>query len=83
MTYRRTVAISSVCVHDIAVVARYRGVSNSYPAQCKVHNCTATATVVARGLDSIERPTGQYELCPPHAEQVAERERSKSRKTVR
>ena len=54
-----------------------------YPAQCMGHNCTATATMIARGLDGIGRPTGQYELCPPHAEQVAERERAKGRKIVR
>ncbi len=48
-----------------------------YRAPCRMKNCKAKATTVARGVDSIGRPTGQYELCGLHAGQVAERERAK------
>lgn len=48
-----------------------------YQAPCKVRNCRARATVIARGVDGGGRPTGQYELCAAHAEQVAERERGR------
>ena len=54
-----------------------------YQAQCRVKNCKAKATTIARGADSIGRPTGQYELCAVHAEQVAERERGKGRGIIR
>ncbi len=54
-----------------------------YQAQCKVKNCKAKATVIARGVDSIGRPTGQYELCALYAEQIAERELAKGGEIVR
>jgi hypothetical protein len=53
-----------------------------YQAPCRVNNCTARATVIARAADSIGRPITQYELCPAHAEQVVERERAKGREIV-
>jgi hypothetical protein len=54
-----------------------------YQAQCRAKNCTARATVIARASDAIGRPKDQYELCAPHAEQIAERERAKGRKIFR
>jgi hypothetical protein len=45
-----------------------------YKAQCRVKNCKARATIIARTADSIGRPITQYELCAPHAEQIVERE---------
>jgi hypothetical protein len=53
-----------------------------YEARCRVRNCRARATTIARSVDSIGRPMTQYELCMPHAEQVAERERNKGRAIV-
>jgi hypothetical protein len=44
-----------------------------YTARCKVKNCGAQATLIARGRDAIGRPTGQHELCALHAEQIAAR----------
>ena len=38
---------------------------------------------IARAADSIGRPITQYELCAPHTEQIAERERAKERGIVR
>jgi hypothetical protein len=54
-----------------------------YDSSCRVKNCRAKATIIARGLDAIGRPTGQYELCALHAEQVEKRERAKGRKILR
>ena len=54
-----------------------------YNAQCRVKNCKARATVIARAADSIDRPITQYELCAPHAKQIAERERGKGRGIIR
>jgi hypothetical protein len=54
----------------------------SYQAQCRVRNCRAKATTVARAVDSIGCPITQYELCAVHAEQVAERERAQGREIV-
>jgi hypothetical protein len=48
-----------------------------YDAPCKVNNCRARATTIARSVDSGGRPRHQHELCQVHAEQVAERERGK------
>ena len=45
--------------------------------------CKARATVIARAADSIGRPITQYELCAPHAKQIAERERGKGRGIIR
>jgi len=45
-----------------------------YSAQCRVKNCKARATTLARSVDNGGRPLKQYELCTPHVEQVAERE---------
>ena len=53
-----------------------------YQAPCRMKNCKARATVIARAADSIDRPITQYELCAPHAKQVAERERAKGREIV-
>ena len=53
-----------------------------YQAPCKVRNCRAPATTLARLVDSGGRPIRQYELCQVHAEQVAERERDKGRQIV-
>ena len=53
-----------------------------YQAPCKVRNCRAKATTLARLVDSGGRPIRQYELCQVHAEQVAERERDKERQIV-
>jgi len=53
-----------------------------YNAQCRVKNCKTKATVIARSIDTGGRPDRQYELCAPHAEQVAERERAKGREIV-
>jgi hypothetical protein len=55
----------------------------SYDAPCKVHNCGAIATMIARSMDSEGRHIHQYELCQPHAEQVTEREKLKGRDIVR
>jgi hypothetical protein len=54
-----------------------------YDAACKVHNCRARATTIARSMDSDGRHIHQYELCQTHAEQIAEREREKGREIVR
>jgi hypothetical protein len=54
-----------------------------YQAQCKVRNCRAKATTIARSVDLIGRPIDQYELCAAHAEQVAERERRKGREVLK
>ena len=53
-----------------------------YEAPCKVRNCRARATMLARAVDSQGRPVNQYELCEPHAEQVAVRERGRGREVV-
>jgi hypothetical protein len=54
-----------------------------YRSPCRVKNCKARATIMTRGLDAIGRATVQPELCTPHAEQVVERERRKSREIIR
>ena len=54
-----------------------------YDASCKVHNCGARATMIARSMDSDGRPIHQYELCQVHADQVAEREKLQDRQIVR
>jgi len=54
-----------------------------YDAPCKVHNCKLKAIIIARSVDAGGRPLRQYELCAAHAEQIAERERSKGREVVR
>jgi hypothetical protein len=54
-----------------------------YQAPCRVKNCHARATTIARTVDSIGRPLKQYGLCTPHAEQVAEREKSKGREILK
>jgi thymidylate synthase len=48
-----------------------------YQAQCRVKNCKAKATTIARSVDAGGRPHNQYELCTVHAGQIAERERAK------
>lgn len=53
-----------------------------YDAPCKVHDCSASATMIARSTDSDGRPINQYELCQPHADQVAQRELAKGRQIV-
>jgi len=53
-----------------------------YAAQCRVQNCKARATTIARGVDSGGRPTTQYELCDPHAEQLATREQRRGRQII-
>jgi hypothetical protein len=53
-----------------------------YEATCRVKNCSATATIIACAVDGIGRPSMQYELCVPHAEQIAKRERGKGRAIV-
>jgi hypothetical protein len=53
-----------------------------YQSPCRVKNCTAKATVIARSIDSSGRPIKQYELCGPHAKQITERERAKGREIV-
>ena len=55
----------------------------SYDAPCKVQNCGTMATMIARSMDSDGRHIHQYELCQPHAEQVAEREKLRGRGIVR
>src|SRR5215470_1237961 len=45
-----------------------------YQAPCKVRNCKARATTIARAVDAGGRPIRQYELCASHAEQVTERD---------
>jgi hypothetical protein len=54
-----------------------------YDARCKVRNCKARATTLARSVDNHGRPLRQHELCAVHTEQVAERERAKGREVVR
>ena len=54
----------------------------SYDAPCKMHNCGALATMIARSMDSDGRHIHQYELCQPHAEQVTEREKGRGREIV-
>jgi hypothetical protein len=53
-----------------------------YDAHCKVPNCGAMATMIARSMDSDGRPIHQYELCQTHADQFAERERGKGRQII-
>jgi hypothetical protein len=53
-----------------------------YDAPCKVRNCRARATTIARSVDAGGRPRRQYELCAVHTEQVSERERAKGRDIV-
>jgi hypothetical protein len=53
-----------------------------YDALCNVRKCRASATTIARSVDSGGRPDRQYELCAIHAESVAERERGKGREIV-
>ena len=53
-----------------------------YDERCKVRNCKASATTLARSVRSTRRPIEQYELCAVHGEQVAERKRSKRRHFV-
>jgi hypothetical protein len=53
-----------------------------YQAPCRVKNCHAKATIIARSVDADDRPIKQYELCAPHAVQVTARERQKGRKIV-
>jgi hypothetical protein len=53
-----------------------------YDAPCKVRNCRARATTIARSVDSGGRPRRQYELCRTHTEQITERERDKGREIV-
>jgi hypothetical protein len=53
-----------------------------YDARCKVRNCKAKATTLARSVDNHGRPLKQYELCVVHTEQVAKRERGKDRQVV-
>jgi hypothetical protein len=48
-----------------------------YQAPCKVRNCRAKATTIARSVDAGGRPLRQHELCATHAEQVSERERGR------
>jgi hypothetical protein len=48
-----------------------------YSATCKVQNCRARATMIARASDSGGRPINQYELCSIHADQVVQREQLK------
>jgi len=40
-----------------------------YQAPCKVRNCKAKATIIARSVDAGGRPLRQYELCAKHADQ--------------
>jgi hypothetical protein len=54
-----------------------------YEARCKVKHCKATATIIARSVDSGGRPFKQYELCQVHCEQVAEREKGRGREIVK
>jgi hypothetical protein len=54
-----------------------------YQAPCKVRNCRARATTIARSVDGGGRPIRQYELCGGHADQIAERERGKGREILR
>ncbi|HJU10856.1 MAG TPA: hypothetical protein VJ728_08260 [Candidatus Binataceae bacterium] len=54
-----------------------------YDSPCRVKNCKAKATVIARSMDAGGRPEKQYELCRPHADQVVERERGRGREIVR
>ena len=54
-----------------------------YQALCKVRNCQAQATTIARAVDAGGRPIRQYELCASHAAQTAERERGRGRKIIR
>ena len=53
-----------------------------YDARCRIKNCRARATLLARSIDAGGRPLRQYELCAAHAKQVAERERAKGRDVV-
>ncbi len=53
-----------------------------YDALCKVRNCKARATTIARSVDAGDRPIKQYELCASHTESVAERERGRGREVV-
>jgi len=54
-----------------------------YDAPCKVYNCGAMATMIARSMDSDGRHIQQYELCQPHAEQVTEREKGRGREILK
>jgi DNA polymerase/3'-5' exonuclease PolX len=53
-----------------------------YQAQCRAKHCMVEATIIARSIDTGGRPDKQYELCATHAEQIAERERTKGREIV-
>lgn len=39
-----------------------------YYSKCKIRGCTASASVLARGVDEQGRPLKQIELCKAHAE---------------
>jgi hypothetical protein len=54
-----------------------------YNAQCRVKNCKDRATVILRGLNSIGRPTKQWECCTSHSEAVILREAQRGRNVVR
>lgn len=53
-----------------------------YDAFCKLRNCRAKPTMVARSVDSGGRAVKQFELCQVHCEQASEHERAKGRQIV-
>jgi hypothetical protein len=54
-----------------------------YRSPCRVKGCKAQATTILRGLDSIGRPTKQWECCTSHSEAVIVREAQRGRNVVR
>ena len=53
-----------------------------YYAPCKVRDCKAKATTIARSIDASGRPLRQRELCQTHAEQISAQEHAKGREIV-
>jgi hypothetical protein len=54
-----------------------------YEVTCRVRNCRARATTIARSIDTGGRPIHQYEMCATHAEHIAEREQAIGRRIIR
>jgi hypothetical protein len=77
---RRVLSRTARSVNEVKVIELW---SCRYDAPCKVKNCRARATTIARSVDAGGRPERQYELCAIHTEQVVERERAKGREIVR
>jgi hypothetical protein len=54
-----------------------------YRSPCRVKRCTPQAAAILRGLDALQRPTIEHELCASHSEAVILREAQMGRNVVR